>query len=54
MKIAGEDIVEEPVVEEPEISLADGLGGYDEEARTVYTSGLSEVADIGGSEDIAE
>ena len=54
VKIAGEDIVEEPVVEEPEISLADGLGGYDEEARTVYTSGLSEVADIGGSEDIAE
>ena len=54
VKIAGEDIVEEPVVEEPEISLADGLGGYDEEARTVYTGGLSEVADIGGSEDIAE
>ena len=54
VKIAGEDIVEEPVVEEPEISLADGLGGYDEEARTVYTGRLSEVADIGGSEDIAE
>ena len=54
VKIAGEDIVEEPVVEEPEISLADGLGGYDEEARTVYTGGLSEVTEIGGSEDVAE
>ena len=49
VKIAGEDIVEEP-----EISLADGLGGYDEEARTVYTGGLSEVTEIGGSEDVAE
>ena len=43
MKIAGEDIVEGPVVEEPEISPADGLGGYDEEVarciRRVERSG---------------
>ena len=56
VKIAGEDIVEEPVVDEPEILLTDGLGGYDEDTRPVYTGGLSEVTDIGGKggEDVAE
>ena len=42
------------VVDEPEILLTDGLGGYDEDTRPVYTGGLSEVTDIGGGEDVAE
>jgi DNA-directed RNA polymerase subunit beta' len=38
VKIAGEDVVEEPVVE----PSTDIIPGYDEEARTLYTGGLSE------------
>src|SRR5947209_903381 len=39
VKIAGEDVVEEPVVEP---GLGEGIPGYDEEARIQYTGGLSE------------
>ncbi|MDX2149557.1 MAG: DNA-directed RNA polymerase subunit beta', partial [Bryobacteraceae bacterium] len=49
VKIAGEDVVEEEVVQEPEVSFADSISGYDEEARTVYSGGLSE--DL-GAEDV--
>jgi DNA-directed RNA polymerase subunit beta' len=38
VKIAGEDVVEEPVVEQP----LEAIPGYDEEARVQYTGGLSE------------
>ncbi len=39
VKIAGEDVIEEPVVEP---GLGEGIPGYDEEARIQYTGGLSE------------
>src|SRR6266849_1609174 len=39
VKIAGEDVVEEPVVEP---GIGEGIPGYDEEARIQYTGGLSE------------
>ena len=38
VKIAGEDVVEEPPVEQ----VPDVIPGYDEEARVTYTGGLSE------------
>jgi len=38
VKIAGEDVVEEPVVE----PTLDAIPGYDEEARQLYTGGLTE------------
>jgi DNA-directed RNA polymerase subunit beta' len=38
VKIAGEDVVEEPVIE-PSL---DSIPGYDDEARIQYTGGLSE------------
>lgn len=49
VKIAGEDVVEEPVVEP---SPLETIPGYDEEARVTYTGGLSE--DLGGEETLAE
>ncbi|HKW98866.1 MAG TPA: DNA-directed RNA polymerase subunit beta' [Bryobacteraceae bacterium] len=50
VKIAGEDVVEEPVVEP---SPLETIPGYDEEARVQYTGGLSE--DMGpGEETLAE
>ena len=48
VKIAGEDIVEEPV---PEPTL-DALAGYEDEARLTYTGGLSETGP--GEENLAE
>jgi DNA-directed RNA polymerase subunit beta' len=48
VKIEGEDIVEEEVVQEQE--ALDTLG-YDEEARTIYSGGLSEDT---GEESLAE
>ncbi len=39
VKIAGEDVVEEPIIEP---GLGEGIPGYDEEARIQYTGGLSE------------
>src|SRR6202451_1947664 len=50
VKIAGEDVVEEEPIAE-EVSLAGDLGGYEDEARTVYTGGLTEEA---GEETLAE
>lgn len=47
-KIAGEDVVEEPI---PEPTL-DALAGYEEDARALYTGGLSE--DLGPEEPLAE
>jgi len=47
VKIAGEDVVEEPVTE-PSL---DAIPGYDEEARVTYTGGLSEDT---GEETLAE
>src|SRR3984885_13978310 len=38
VKIAGEDVVEEPVTETP----LDSIPGYDEEARIQYAGGLTE------------
>ena len=43
VKIAGEDVVEEPVIEQ----TLDTIPGYDDEARIQYTGGLSEdLADV--------
>jgi DNA-directed RNA polymerase subunit beta' len=47
VKIAGEDVVEEPVVE----PTLDAIPGYDEETRLQYTGGLSEDT---GEESLAE
>jgi DNA-directed RNA polymerase subunit beta' len=47
VKIAGEDVVEEPVVE----PTLEAIPGYDEEARQLYTGGLSEDT---GEESLAE
>ncbi|HWC00593.1 MAG TPA: DNA-directed RNA polymerase subunit beta', partial [Bryobacteraceae bacterium] len=47
VKIAGEDVVEEPVVEPP----LESIPGYDEEARVQYTGGLTEDS---GEESLAE
>ena len=47
VKIAGEDIIDEPVQEVP----LEGIPGYDEEARIQYTGGLSEDT---GAEALAE
>ncbi len=43
VKIAGEDVVEEEMLPEPDVM--ETLPGYDEEARTMYTGGLTE-ADV--------
>ena len=37
VKIAGEDVVEEEPIAE-EVSLAGDLGGYEDEARSIYTA----------------
>ena len=37
----GEDVVEEEPIAE-EVSLTGDLGGYEDEARTVYAGGLTE------------
>jgi DNA-directed RNA polymerase subunit beta' len=42
VKIAGEDVVEEEVVNEADQALLEGIPGYDEEARVQYTGVLSE------------
>ena len=42
VKIAGEDVVEEEPAPEQEVSFADGLGDYSDEAPSVYTGGLSD------------
>ncbi len=47
VKIAGEDVVEEPVVE----PALESIPGYDEEARVQYTGGLNEDS---GEESLAE
>jgi DNA-directed RNA polymerase subunit beta' len=50
VKIAGEDVVEEPVQEVP----LEAIPGYDEEARLQYTGGLPEDTSTGGEETLAE
>ena len=42
VKIAGEDVVEEETLMEPDVTLTDSIPGYDEEARVQYTGGLTE------------
>ena len=49
VKIAGEDVVEEPVVEP---SPLDAIPGYDEETRLQYSGGLTE--EVAGEETLAE
>jgi DNA-directed RNA polymerase subunit beta' len=51
VKIAGEDVVEEEVTQEPDLSLV-GLEGYEDETRPQYTGGLTE--DFGPEETLAE
>ena len=48
VKIAGEDVIEEPVVE----PTLESIPGYDEDARIQYTGGLSE--DLGADDTLAE
>ena len=50
VKIAGEDVVEEEPIAE-EVSLAGDLGGYEDEARSIYAGGLTEEP---GEETLAE
>jgi DNA-directed RNA polymerase subunit beta' len=50
VKIAGEDVVEEEPVQEPEIVSLDDVPGYDEETRLAFT-GLNEES---GEESLAE
>ena len=50
VKIAGEDVVEEEVAPESDLSL-DGLG-YDEETKALFAGGLGD--DLGPEEPIAE
>jgi DNA-directed RNA polymerase subunit beta' len=50
VKIAGEDVVEEEMLAEPEV-MPETLGGFDEEARLHYASGLG---DESGEESLAE
>ena len=55
VKIAGEDVVEEEPVVEPDVSLADAIPGYDEETRRLYTGGLSEdLGPVGADDSLAE
>ena len=42
VKIAGEDVVEEEPMMEPELNLGDGLGDFADEAPSIYTGGLSD------------
>src|SRR5947208_3401125 len=50
VKIAGEDVIEEPVVE----PTLESIPGYDEDARIQYTGGLSEDVSLGGDDSLAE
>ncbi|MBX9603761.1 MAG: DNA-directed RNA polymerase subunit beta' [Bryobacteraceae bacterium] len=50
VKIAGEEIVEEEMIQEAETAM-EGIPGYDEEARALYAGGLSEDT---GEESLAE
>ena len=51
VKIAGEDIEEEPIEEQ---NALDAIPGYDEETRALYAGGLSEDTGAGGSDEMAE
>jgi DNA-directed RNA polymerase subunit beta' len=42
VKIAGEDLIEEEAAAEPEVSIAEGIPGYEEETRLQYSGGLPE------------
>jgi DNA-directed RNA polymerase subunit beta' len=42
VKIAGEDVVEEELMPEAEAAMMEGIPGYEDEARTIFTGGLSE------------
>ena len=42
VKIAGEDVVEEELVNEADVALIEGIPGYDDEARVQYAGGLTE------------
>jgi DNA-directed RNA polymerase subunit beta' len=48
VRIAGEDVVEEEPAAEAEISMMEGIPGYDDETRAFYAGGLSEEPEIGG------
>lgn len=51
VKIAGEDVVEEEPLNDADAALAEGIPGYDDEARNIYTGGLTEGL---GEESLAE
>ena len=50
VKIAGEDVIPEEAIQEPDILESNPT--FDEDARTLYTGGLSE--DTGPSEELTE
>ena len=42
VKIAGEDVVEEEMMNDTDVSIDSGIPGYDDDARVQYAGGLSE------------
>jgi DNA-directed RNA polymerase subunit beta' len=50
VKIAGEDVVEEEMIADTDLTISEGIPGYDEDARIQYAGGLSE----GTPEELAE
>jgi DNA-directed RNA polymerase subunit beta' len=42
VKIAGEDVEEEPIMEQEGLAPLEGIPGYEDEARVQYAGGLSE------------
>jgi len=50
LKIAGEDVVEEEMITDTDLTISEGIPGYDEDARIQYAGGLSE----GTPEELAE
>jgi DNA-directed RNA polymerase subunit beta' len=50
VKIAGEDVVEEEMMVDTDVTISEGIPGYDEDARIQYAGGLNE----GTPEELAE
>ena len=51
VKIAGEDVVEEELLPEAEVGMGEGIPGYDDETRNLFSGSLAEEP---GEEPLAE